>query len=117
MCGVYRWPGDAPLQWVPTQAVSRRRDPLVSNPLVTRAARWGVLAWAAIGVAILAFIAYRYLLYPIRIVFAPLALAIVIVFLCNPVVSLLERRGVRRGAGTVWTYVLLLSLLGAGLAD
>lgn len=88
----------------------------MSNPLVTRAARWGVLAWAAIGVAILAYIAYRYLLYPIRIVFPPLALAIVMVSLFNPVVSRLERRGVRRWLATVLTYVVFLSLLGVALA-
>src|SRR5437588_1224341 len=116
MCGVYRWPGDVPLQWVPTQAVSRRRDPLVSNPLVTRAARWGVLAWATIGVAILAYIVYRYLLYPIRIVFPPLALAIVVVFLFNPVVSWLERHHVRRWIGTLCTYIVFMSLLGVALA-
>src|SRR5436309_3293327 len=77
-------------------SLERRRDPLVSNPIVTRAARYGILAWAAIGVALLAYIAFRYLLYPIRIVFPPLALAVVLVFLFNPIVSMLERCRVRR---------------------
>jgi predicted PurR-regulated permease PerM len=75
-----------------------------------------VLAWAAIGVAILAYIAYRYLLYPIRIVFPPLALSIVIVYLFNPVVSWLERRGVRRWLATIATYIVFLSILGVILA-
>jgi predicted PurR-regulated permease PerM len=83
---------------------------------VTRAARWGVLAWAAIGVAGLAYIVVRYLLYPIRIVFPPLALAVVLVFLLNPVVSMLERRGVRRWIGTILTYIVFLSVLGVVLA-
>jgi predicted PurR-regulated permease PerM len=83
---------------------------------VTRAARWGVLAWAAIGVAILAYIAYRYLLYPIRIVFPPIALAVVLVFLLNPVVSMLERRGVRRWLGTIATYIVFLSVFAVALA-
>ncbi|MFN2544446.1 MAG: AI-2E family transporter [Actinomycetota bacterium] len=96
--------------------MERRRDPLVSNPLVTRAARWGVLAWAAIGVAVLAYIAYRYLLYPIRIVFPPLALAIVIVYLFDPIVSLLERHRVRRWLGTLITYLVFITALGAVLA-
>src|SRR5213082_855546 len=96
--------------------MDRRRDPLTSNPVVTRAARWGVLAWAAIGVATLAYIAYRYLLYPIRIVFPPLALAVVLVFLLNPVVSALERRGIRRWLGTIATYIVFLSVLGVVLA-
>jgi len=93
-----------------------RRDPLTSNAVVTRAARWGVLAWAAIGVAVLTYIAYRYLLYPIRIVFPPLALAVVLVFLLNPVVSMLERRGVRRWLGTLVTFVAAFVILGGILA-
>ena len=97
-------------------SLNRRRDPLTSNTLVQRAARWGVLAWAAIGVAVLAYIAYRYLLYPIRIAFPPLVLAIVLVFLLNPVVSALERRGVRRWLGTLGTYIVFLAVLGVALA-
>src|SRR2546426_12486010 len=92
-----------------------RRDPLTSN-VVSRAARWGLLAWAAIGVALLAFIVYRFLLYPIRIAFPPLVLAVVLVFLLNPVVSALERRGVRRWLGTLVTYVVFLVVLGVVLA-
>ena len=83
---------------------------------MTRAARWGVLAWAAIGVAILAYIAYRYLLYPIRIAFPPIALAVVMVYLFNPAVSRLEARGVRRWLATLMTYVVFLSVLGLALA-
>src|SRR5438093_2336087 len=97
-------------------SLERRRDPLVSNPIVTRAARYGILAWAAIGVALLAYITYRYLLFPIRIVFPPLALAIVVVFLFNPIVSMLERHRVRRAFGTLLTYVVILSVLGVILA-
>src|SRR5205807_2673223 len=91
-------------------SLNRRRDPLVSNPLVTRAARWGVLAWATIGVAILAYIAYRYLLYPIRIVFPPLALAIVVVYLFGPIVDALQRRRVPRLLATLLTYLVVLTL-------
>ena len=83
---------------------------------MARAARWGVLAWATIGVAILAYIAYRYLLYPIRIVFPPLALAIVIVYLFGPVVDALHRRRVPRLLGMLLTYVVVLTLLGVALA-
>src|SRR5436305_3613153 len=96
--------------------MSRRRDPLTSNEFVRRAARWGLLAWAAIGVAVLAYIAYRFLLYPIRIAFPPLALALVLVFLLNPVVSALERRGVRRWMGTLASFVVVLTVIGVVLA-
>jgi predicted PurR-regulated permease PerM len=99
-----------------SERVSERRDPLVSNRLVTRAGRWGVLAWAAIGVAVLAYLVYRYLLFPIRIVFPPLALAIVLVYLLDPIVSRLERRGMRRWLGTLATYLVFLTVLGVALA-
>src|SRR5437764_2017982 len=122
MTGVYpdpgSWPGGSGDEKMGRDKASldRRPDPLVSNSLHTRAARWGVLAWAAIGVAVLAYIAYRYLLYPIRIVFPPLALAVVIVYLFNPAVSWLEGRGARRWLATVLTYVVFLSVLGVVLA-
>src|SRR5438105_15566336 len=96
--------------------MNRRRDPLTSNEFVRRAARWGLLAWAAIGVALLAYIAYRFLLYPIRIAFPPLALAVVLVFLLNPIVSRLERRGVRRWLATLLAYLVFLTALGFVLA-
>ena len=83
---------------------------------MTRAARWGVLAWATIGLAILAYIGYRYVLYPIRIIFPPIALAIVIVYVFGPVVDALQRRKVPRLLATLLTYVVFLSLLGVVLA-
>ena len=48
------------------------RGPFLSSPFVARAARWGLLAWSIIGILILASLFFRYVVYPVRIVFPPL---------------------------------------------
>lgn len=93
-----------------------QRRPLLGSPLAERAARWGVVAWSAIGLAILGFWAYRYLVYPVRVIFPPLVVATVIVFLLNPVVTRIERRGIPRIWGTLASYVVFLTVVGVALA-
>jgi predicted PurR-regulated permease PerM len=96
--------------------LERPKDPILSSSLVARAARVGIVAWATVGIAVLVFLFGRFILYPIRIIFPPLILALVIVYLLNPVVTFLERRGVRRGWATFLTYLTILSAVGIGLA-
>lgn len=91
------------------------RGRLLANPTVSRVVRWGLVAWSLIGVGYLTLIVYRYLLYPIRIVFPPLLLAMLMVYLLNPVVSWMERRGLRRGWASLITYLVFLGLVGVGL--
>jgi predicted PurR-regulated permease PerM len=91
-------------------------EPLLSTPLVRRAVRWGLVAWALIGIAGLAYICYRYLLYPIRIVFPPLILATVLVYLLNPVVTFFERRGVPRVVATLLLFIVFFSGVGFGVS-
>jgi predicted PurR-regulated permease PerM len=91
------------------------RPGLLSHPTVTRIARWGVVAWSLIGVGYLALLAYRYLLHPVRVVFAPLVLALAIVYLLNPMVSWMERHGVARLWGSLLTYLVFLGAVGVGL--
>ncbi len=73
----------------------------------------GRAAWSLVGVAaavaVVAWIAWQF-----RVVFPPLVLAGAIVFLLNPIVSGLERRGVRRAFGTGLTYLGLVGVLVAG---
>ena len=86
------------------------RGPFLPSPFVARAARWGVLAWSVIGVLILGALFYKYVLYPVRIVFPPLVVALIVVYLLGPVIGRLERRGVRRIWGALGVYVVFLAL-------
>jgi predicted PurR-regulated permease PerM len=103
---------------IPTKGRPRVTDrgPFLSSPLVARAARWGLLAWSVIGVVVLVAGFFWYVLRPIRIVFPPLVVALIVVYLLNPLVGALERRGVRRVWGTLLLYVVLLSAVGVLLS-
>jgi predicted PurR-regulated permease PerM len=74
-----------------------------------------VVAWSAIGVLILGYLAYRYVLVPVRIAFGPVLVALVIVYLLNPVVSRLQARRIPRVWGTLLTYVVFLTVVGVAL--
>lgn len=91
------------------------RKRLLGPPFVARAARWGIVAWAAIGVLVLGFFLYRYVLYPIRVIFPPLVVAMIGVYLLNPIVSVMERRGVPRIWGALATYLVGLGIIGTAL--
>ncbi|HYT29846.1 MAG TPA: hypothetical protein VEN82_03645, partial [Actinomycetota bacterium] len=88
------------------------RGPFLSSPFVARAARWGLLAWSIIGVLILASLFFRYVVYPVRIVFPPLLVALIVVYLLNPAITALERRGIRRVWGALGIYVIFLAAVG-----
>ena len=79
-------------------------------PLGERLRRLGIGAWALIGVAIVIYIT-GFLLYKVRVIFPPLILATLIVFLLNPFVTRLEKRGVNRILGTSLAYVVALGIL------
>ncbi|HEY7874440.1 MAG TPA: AI-2E family transporter [Actinomycetota bacterium] len=76
-------------------------------PTGERLRRAGVASWAAVGVFILAAVGL-WALYKVRIIFPPLVLGLLIVYMLNPLVANLERRGVRRGIGAVLIYVVVL---------
>ena len=95
--------------------VNDDRTRVLGHPFVAAAARWGVVAWAGIGVLVLSFIVLRYVLYPIRILFPPLAVALILVYVLNPIVSRLARRMPRMVAALI-TYVVVLTLVGVGLS-
>ena len=96
--------------------MEKERGPFLSNPFVARAARWGLLTWSVIGLLVLVWLVYRYVFHPIRIVFPPIAVALIVVYLLNPVVSLLEERGIHRVWGTLIVYVVFLSIFGLAVA-
>ena len=73
-------------------------------------------AWALIGLGIVAAAAL-WALIKISIIFPPLVIALIIMYALNPIVSRLERRGIRRGVGAVGSYILIAALLtGIGFA-
>lgn len=91
-----------------------RSRPL-SSPFVSRTMRWGIVAWSAIGVLILGYILFRYVVYPIRIIFPPLVVAVIAVYLLNPIVTALERRGMRRVWGALLVYLAAAAVVGTAL--
>jgi predicted PurR-regulated permease PerM len=75
-----------------------------------RFVRVGIVAWCGIGVIILGYLMLRLLLY-VNPVLPPLLIAVAVVYLLNPLVSALERRGVPRVAGAGIVYVLFLCIM------
>jgi predicted PurR-regulated permease PerM len=73
------------------------------------------VAWSAIGILILGYVVYRFVLIPVRVAFGPLLVAVVIVYLLNPIVSRLQSHGLPRIWGTSLTYVAFLAIVGTAL--
>jgi predicted PurR-regulated permease PerM len=86
------------------ESPSRRPSPY------ERFVRVGIVAWCGIGVIILGYLMLRLLLY-VNPVLPPLLIAVAVVYLLNPLVSALERRGVPRVAGAGIVYVLFLCIV------
>jgi len=92
-----------------------RRAPLLQPPPhrpspYERFVRIGIMAWSGIGVIILAYLLLRLVVYVNPIV-PPLLIAVAVVYLLNPLVSALERRGVPRVAGAGIVYLLFLCIV------
>jgi predicted PurR-regulated permease PerM len=81
-----------------------------------RVVRWGLFCVALSAILSVAFSAFYFLLWPLRVLFAPVALALVVVYLLNPLVNLLERRGLRRGFGVAIIYVLFVVVVAVGMS-
>ncbi len=87
------------------------RGPFLSSPFVARAARWGLLAWSVIGIVLLVVGVFWYVLRPIRVIFPPIVVALIVMYLLAPPIDALEQRGVRRVWGTLLVYVLFFAAL------
>ena len=81
-----------------------------------RVVRWGLFCIALAAIVSVVFSAFYFLVWPLRVLFAPVALALVVVYLLNPLVNLLERRGLRRGFGVAIIYVLFVAVVAVGLS-
>ena len=88
---------------------------LLETRFVSRWARVGIVSWSAIGVVVLLYVVFRYLVYPVRAIFPPLVLALVLVYVLNPIVSWLQARRVPRILGALLVYLVLLGALSVGL--
>jgi predicted PurR-regulated permease PerM len=91
------------------------RAPLLEPPArrpspYERFVRVGIVAWCGIGVIILGYLMVR-LMLSVNPVLPPLLIAVAVVYLLNPLVSALERRGVPRVAGAGIVYVLFLCIV------
>lgn len=76
----------------------------------------GRRAWALLGIVGVASVVL-FVIWRVRVIFPPLLLAATIVFLLNPVVSRLERRGLHRAAAAGVAYVTVaVALAGVGFA-
>lgn len=69
--------------------------------------RAGQLSWAVVGIAALLAV-LGLVAWTLRVVFPPLVLAGAIVFVLNPVVTRLQRRGVPRALAATFAYVAVL---------
>ena len=76
-------------------------------PAGERLRRVGVAAWSLIGILLVGSV-LLWALLKIRIIFPPLVLAVLILYVLNPVVTRLERRRVPRLLGAVMAYVFVL---------
>ena len=75
-----------------------------------RLRRIGISAWAIIGILIVTAIA-GWLLLKIRVIFPPLVLALLIIYLLNPPVTALARRGLARPAAAILVFLLSIGIL------
>jgi predicted PurR-regulated permease PerM len=69
-----------------------------------RLRRVGVSAWSLIGIAIVVAMT-AWLLFKIRVIFPPLVLALLIIYVLNPVVTILVRRGLPRVIAAVTAFL------------
>lgn len=75
-----------------------------------RLRRLGVAAWSIIGLLILTAISI-WVLFKIRVIFPPLVLALLVIYLLNPPVTWLHGKGVPRLVGAIAMYVIVLGAI------
>src|SRR3712207_5869192 len=79
-------------------------------PFGERLRRVGVGAWSIIGLLILLAISV-WLLFKIRVLSPPLVLALMIIYLLNPLVTRLQERRVPRVVAALLSYVVVLGTI------
>ena len=72
--------------------------------------RAGSVAWALVGLAV-AIAIIGWVAWQVAVIFPPLILAGAIVFILNPFITMLQRRGIPRAAGVAMTYFGFLAVV------
>jgi predicted PurR-regulated permease PerM len=106
-----RWRVSAPPSTETTLAVPESARP----PAEERFRRWGIIAWSTIGILILAG-GLLWAFTRVQEIFPSLVVALIVVYVLNPVVSQLEKRGMPRLAGSCLSYFVLLAVVTVGIA-
>lgn len=65
---------------------------------------------------ILAYLLFHYVFQPIRVLFPIFIVATILVYLLNPLVTRLERRGIRRGFGAAMIYLAFFLVVGIAVS-
>ncbi|MEN8113551.1 MAG: AI-2E family transporter [Actinomycetota bacterium] len=71
--------------------------------------RIGIYSWSAVGAIVLLVFA-AYVLIEARVIFAPLFVALIVVFVLNPLVTALHNRGIHRLIGAALGFVIILAV-------
>jgi predicted PurR-regulated permease PerM len=87
----------------------------VGQTTVERFRRWGIISWSTIGVLILTAVVF-WALGHVTEIFPPLFVALITIYITNPLVTRLEARGLNRVFGGCLTYVLLIAVSAAAVA-
>ena len=75
-------------------------------PAGERLRRAGVGAWSIIGILVLLGVLV-WLLFKIRVIFPPLVLALLLIYILNPFVTKLQERRIPRAIGAILAYIVL----------
>ncbi|HVE75314.1 MAG TPA: AI-2E family transporter [Actinomycetota bacterium] len=84
--------------------------PTDQPPASERIRRAGAVSWALLGIILLVMLAATALWF-VRQILPPLVLALMLIFLLNPLVSALQRRGVSRSLGTAGIYLVFIGAI------
>jgi predicted PurR-regulated permease PerM len=69
------------------------------------------VSWAIIGMILLGFVFVRYLVAPLSVIIAPVVFAGVIVYLLNPLVNAMHRRGLPRALAVSVVYLVFVTII------
>ncbi|MFO8075647.1 MAG: hypothetical protein R6T85_05970, partial [Egibacteraceae bacterium] len=87
----------------------------MSAPELTRLQRVTYRVWLAVGLLVLGAVAFYVLARPFAVLVPPLLVALLLVYLLNPVVSGFRRLGIPRLLGTLISFALFFgSIVGIG---